>query len=158
MRQELPSRMRVKRGGRLVENDKARGRIRDREGARNLDHLLSADRQILNQIAWPHAVAGKDLVELVENEPPCPAPPAKALDRRMNDAGVFGHGQVRAERQLLKDAAQAQRSCSRRSPMRLFLAADDQPTAIRRDAAVEDVHQRRFAGAVVTDDAYAFAG
>ena len=42
--------------------------------------------------------------------------------------------------------------------MRLFLAADDQPTAIRRDAAVEDVHQRRFAGAVVTDDAYAFAG
>jgi len=42
--------------------------------------------------------------------------------------------------------------------MRLFLAADDQPTAIRRDAAVEDMHQRRFAGAIVTDDANAFAG
>ena len=37
--------------------------------------------------------------------------------------------------------------------MRLFLAADDEPTAIRRDAAVEDMHQRRLAGAVVTDDA-----
>src|ERR1700722_5399467 len=42
--------------------------------------------------------------------------------------------------------------------MRLFLAADDQPTAIRRDAAVEDVHQRRFAGAIVANDAYALAG
>jgi hypothetical protein len=42
--------------------------------------------------------------------------------------------------------------------MRLFLAADDEPTAIRRDAAVEDMHQRRFAGAIVTNDAYAFAG
>ena len=42
--------------------------------------------------------------------------------------------------------------------MRLFLATDDEPTAIRRDAAVEDMHQRRFAGAIVTNDAYAFAG
>ncbi len=42
--------------------------------------------------------------------------------------------------------------------MRLFLAADDEPTAIRRDAAVEDMHQRRLAGAVVTDDADALAG
>ena len=42
--------------------------------------------------------------------------------------------------------------------MRLFVAADDQPTAIRLDAPVEDMHQRRLAGAVVTDDADTFAG
>ena len=41
--------------------------------------------------------------------------------------------------------------------MRLFLAADDQPTPIRGDAAVKDMHQRRFAGAIVTDNAYALA-
>ena len=105
MREELPGRMRVERGGRLVENDEARGRVRDREGARDLDHLPSADRQVLNQIAWPHAVAGKNLVELIENEPPCPAPPAEALDRRVNDTGVLGDRQVRAERQFLEDAA-----------------------------------------------------
>ncbi len=97
--------MRVERGGRLVENDKARRRLRDREGARDFDHLLSADGQVLNQIAGPDAMAGKDLVKLVENEPPGPAPPAKALDRRVNDAGVFGDRQVRAKRQFLKDAA-----------------------------------------------------
>ena len=57
MGQELPGRMRVKRGGRLVENDEPRGRVRDREGARDLDHLLAADGQVLNQIARPHAVA-----------------------------------------------------------------------------------------------------
>ncbi len=150
--------MRVERGGRLVENDEARGRVRDREGARDLDHLLSADGQVLNQIAWPYAVAGKDLVELVENEPPCPAPPTEALDRRVNDARVFGDRQVRAERQFLKDAAKAERSCARRSPVRLFLAVDDEFAAIRRDAAVEDMHQRRLAGAVVADDADALAG
>ena len=97
--------MRVERGGRLVEKDEARGRIRDREGARDLDHLLAADGQVLNQVARSHAVAGKDLVELIENEPPRAAAPAKAADGGMNDAGVFGHGQVRAERQFLKDAA-----------------------------------------------------
>ena len=30
--------------------------------------------------------------------------------------------------------------------------------AIRRDAAVEDMHQRRLAGAIVTDDAHALTG
>src|SRR3984957_2054744 len=155
MRQELPSGMRVQRRRWFVENDEARLRIRDREGARDFDHLLSPDGQVLNQIAGPDPMTGKDLVQLVENEPPCPAAPAKALNRRVNDAGVFGHGQVRAKRQFLKDAAQAESACSRRTPMRLFLAADHEPAAIRRDAAVEDMHQRRLAGAVVTDAAAA---
>ena len=48
-------------------------------------------------------MTGKDLVQLVENEPPGLAPPTKALNRRVNDARVFGHGQVRAKRQFLKD-------------------------------------------------------
>src|ERR1700677_3858254 len=42
--------------------------------------------------------------------------------------------------------------------MRLFLAADDQPTPIRGDAAVEHMHEGRLAGAIVTNDANAFAG
>ena len=34
---------------------------------------------------------------------------------------------------------------------------DDQPTAIRNDAAVQDVHKRRLAGAVMAEDADALA-
>src|SRR5258708_453455 len=102
MRQELSSGVRVKRGGRLVQNNKPRGRVGHRESAGDFDHLLAPDGQILNQIAWSHAVPGKDLVELSENEPPRPAPPPEALNRWVNDARVFGDGQVRTERQFLE--------------------------------------------------------
>src|ERR1700722_1113298 len=158
MRQELLGRMRIERGCRFVEDDEPGWRVGHRESARDLDHLLAANGQILNQIAGPHTVARKDLIELVENEPARAAPPAEALDRRINETGVFGHRQVRAERKFLKDAAQPERSCSRRSPMRLILAVDDKFAAIRRAAAIEDMHERRFAGAIMTDDADTLAG
>src|ERR1700722_13581053 len=158
MCQQLCGRMRIQRGGRFVKNDEARSRVRDRESACNLDHLPSADGQVLNQIAWTHAVSRKNLVELIENEPPCPAPPAKAIDCRMKDARVFRDSQVWTERQFLKDAAQAERLCSRRSPVKLLRPSDDETATIRCDAAVEDVHQRRLARAIMADDANTLAG
>jgi hypothetical protein len=42
--------------------------------------------------------------------------------------------------------------------MRLILAIDDKFAAIWRNAAIEDMHERRLAGAIVTDDANALAG
>ena len=39
----------------------------------------------------------------------------------------------------------------------LLLARDDEPSAIRRSAAGQDMHQGRLAGAVMADDADAFA-
>ncbi len=75
----------------------------------------------------------------------------------MKHARVFGDRQVRAERQLLEDAAQAERLGARRRVGPLVLAGNDQPPAIGRNAPVQHMHQRRLAGAVMADDADAFA-
>ena len=75
----------------------------------------------------------------------------------MDDPGVLGHSQVRAKRELLVNRAQPERFGARRRMGALFLPGDDQPTAIRNDAAVQDVHKRRLAGAVMADDADALA-
>ena len=102
-------------------------------------------------------MAGKNLVELAEDEPAGPAPPAESADRRMDDPGVLGDRQIRAKRQLLVNRAQAERFGARRRIRALF-AGDHEPAAIRNDAAVQDVHQGRFARAIVSDDPDAFAG
>ncbi len=56
----------VERRGRLVEDDEAQRRIGDGEGAGDLDHLPARDREVADDVARGDAVAGKDLVELVE--------------------------------------------------------------------------------------------
>ena len=52
------------------------------EGARDLDHLAAADREALHEIAGRDAVAGKDLVELVEDQPAGALAPAEAAKAR----------------------------------------------------------------------------
>src|SRR5208337_469317 len=130
---------------------------RDRERPCDLDHLPPTDRKILHEIARADAVAGENLVELVEDEPSRPPPPAEAADGWMVDPRVLRDRQVRAKRQLLEDRAQSQRLGAGGRPAALLLAGDDEPSAVRRHAAVQDVHQRRLAGPVVADDADAFA-
>ena len=44
------------------------GVVGHREGARHLDHLAPADRQVADDVAGADAVAGKDLVELVDDQ------------------------------------------------------------------------------------------
>src|SRR5271165_4950862 len=78
--QKLPCGAGVERGGRLVEDDEASRRVGNGESARDLDHLPPADREVLRQIAGADAVAGKNLVELVEDEPPRAFAPAEAAD------------------------------------------------------------------------------
>ena len=106
--EKLAGGVRVERGGRLVEDDEASGIVGDGEGARHLDHLALADRQVADDRRGADAVAGEDLVELGEDQVAGAAPPAEAGERRVVDAGVLGHRQVGAERQLLEDAADAE--------------------------------------------------
>ena len=150
--------MRVERGGRLVEDDEAERLLGDGEGTGHLDHLALADRQVADDVAGADAVAGKDLVELGANELAGAPPPADAGERRMEDAGILGDGQVRAEREFLEDAADAELLRESHAGSSLLAAVDGDPAAVGAKRAGEDVHQRRLAGAVVADEPDAFAG
>ena len=130
-----------------------------REGARHLDHLAPADREVADDVAGLDAVAGEDRVELRRRSaPPARRAPAEAAQRRVADAGVLGDGEVRAERQLLEHAAYAERVRALHRVGGLGLAADRDRAAVGRGDAGEHVHQRRLAGAVVADEADALAG
>ena len=158
--EKLPGDMRVERGGRLVEDDERHRRIGDGEGAGDLDHLAAADREIADDVARRDAVARKDLVELVEDQPARALAPAQALQAGVEDAGILGDGQVGAERQLLEYAAHAVAlgdghvvvSRSGRSPCTLIAPR----SGAQRPG--QDMHERRLAGAVMADEADAFAG
>ena len=101
-------------------------------------------------------MAGKDLVETAADEPPRPPAPAEPADRRMDDPRILGDRQVRAKRQLLVDRAQPERLRPRSGIDPHLFAADHEAAVVGRDGPVQDMHQRRLAGAVVADDADAF--
>jgi hypothetical protein len=103
-------------------------------------------------------VAGEDLVELLGDQPGGAAPPAEAAQRRVVDACVLGNAQVRAERELLKDAADAELVRRRDRVMLADCALDLDATPIGRERACEHLHERRLAGAVVADEPDALAG
>ena len=153
----MPCGVLVERGRRLVENDKPRRLVADREGARDLHHLAPADRQALHEISGRDAVAGEDFVELVEDEPAGAPAPAEAADAGMKHARVLRHSEIGAERKLLKYAANAERLGLGRAIGLLFGAADDDAAGVGRDAADQHMHERRLAGAVVADDPDALA-
>ena len=72
---------------------------------------------------------------------------------------VLGDRQVRAERELLEDAAQAGGARARDAVAGRLVAVDEHgPPASGASAAVQHVDQRRLAGAVVADQADALAG
>ncbi len=80
--QQLAGRVRIERGGRLVEDDQSSGSCGHREGARHLDHLAPADGQVADDVGGRDAVARKDLVELGGDQLSRLAPPAEAAQRR----------------------------------------------------------------------------
>ena len=86
---------------------------------------------------WP----GKISSSLSRMSPPARAPPAETANRRMDDPRVLGDGQVRAQRELLEDAAQPERLGARGGIVRAALRR----RSTRRPrsgatAAVEDMH------------------
>src|ERR1019366_2994091 len=155
--EQLPGRVGVERRRRLVENDEVGRSVRDRESARDLDHLPPPDPQVLGEIGRRDAVTGKDLVELIDNEVARLATPVEAAQRRVKHARVLGHRQVWAERQLLEDTADAEVFSAAGGVTLLCDSRNDYPSFVRRRGAGQNVHQRRFPGAIVPYEADAFA-
>ena len=102
---------------------------------------------------WP----GKISSSLSRMRRPARLRQPKPRIERMKHPRVFGDRQIRAERQFLEHAAQAERLGAGGRIAALLLAGDRRAARVRRHAAVQDMHQCRLAGAVVADDADAFA-
>ena len=104
----------VQRRGRLVQDHQLDRRVGRGEGARDLDHLPPADRRGRRpaspaSMPWP----GKISSSLPRDQRARHGAASRSRERGMHDARVLGHGQVRAERQLLEDAAHAVRCAPR---------------------------------------------
>ena len=156
--EELPGDMRVERGGRLVEDDERQRRVGDREGARDLHHLPAADREVADDVARRDAVAGKISSSLSRISRPerCrqPKPCSPAWKTRAFSATVrFGQSE---------SSWKTQRMPWRCAPHHVVAAVRSSPphadrAAVGAQRPGEHMHQRRFAGAVVADEAEAFA-
>src|ERR1700736_6121333 len=132
--------------------------IGDGEGARHLDHLPLAERQVADDLARSDAVAGEDLVELAANQVTRLPPPADAGESGMEDAGVLRHRQIWAEREFLENATDAELLRDPDGIMTWLNAADGNPAAVRRKRSGKHVHEGRLARPVMADQADAFAG
>src|ERR1700674_5278084 len=132
--------------------------IGDGEGARHLDNLPLAERQVADDLARADAVAGKDLVELAPDQVAGLSPPAETGETGMKDAGVLRHRQIRAERELLENATDAELLRDADGIVARLTTGDGNPAAIRRKRSGEHVHPRRLARPVMADEPDAFAG
>ena len=84
----------------------------------------SRDRQVADRRIGIDAVAGKDRVEACGDHRARPAPPAAASQRSpVHQPRVLDDGQVGAERQFLKDAAQSARRAPRAMPIAATVCA-----------------------------------
>ena len=157
-RQQLACRVGVQGRGRFIEDDQRERVLGDGEGACHFHHLAPADRKVPNDGRCGDVVPGKDLVELCGNQRGRPAPPGHAAQRRVVDARVLCDAQVRAERELLEHAPDAELQGLRHRIVFLEGAADGDAPAVGRESAREHLHEGRLARPVVADQADALAG
>ncbi len=80
--------------GRLVEDDEPDGLIRDRERARDLDHLALRERQIADDVASRDPVTRKDGIKPADDQLARVAAPAQTAEVRVEDPGILGNRQV----------------------------------------------------------------
>ena len=123
------------------------------EGAGDLDLLALANGQVADGVARLQAVAGEHLVQRSGHQCPGPPPPARPAQVAERHAGVLGDGQVGAQGPFLEDAAQ--RGVAHAGGRRL--AQHLQRAGVRRHRPGQNAHQGGLAGAVVADQAQAFA-
>ena len=107
--QQLAGRVRVERRCRLVEDDQIERVLGHREGARHLDHLAPADRQVADNVRRPRC-RGRERSRRAwrrSARPPCGASRSRAATGWL--MRVFSATrQVGAERQFLEHAADAE--------------------------------------------------
>ena len=120
------------------------------ERLEDLDPLLGADRDVLDQRVGidRQAVAVRQLAHAgaggLEIEP---APPARLL----TEHDVLGHRHHRHEHEVLVDHPDPQRDRGRRRADLHLLPVDEDLALVGGVQAVQHRHQRRFAGAVLTE-------
>ena len=140
---------RRQRRGRLVKNDDAGAR---KQHARKLDKLLDADRQLAQHDLGIELEA--QLLELLaralgHGRPVDGAQPVDGLNTQID---VLGHRQLRHDAQFLMHHADA-------VPQRIAGGMEMHRLAVEQHLAIEagmdagdDLHQGRFAGAVLADE------
>ncbi|OPZ04735.1 MAG: hypothetical protein BWZ09_01587 [Alphaproteobacteria bacterium ADurb.BinA305] len=142
--EELAHRLRREHRGGLVHDQQARVL---EQAADDLDALALAHRQGVDVAARidRQAVALRDLDDA----------PRERVERRLAGQGqgdVFHHGQRLEQREVLEHHADAQAARMRRAGDRDLLALPEHAPAARPGDAVDDLHQRRLAGAVLAED------
>ena len=121
------------------------------EGDGDFHHLAFGDREIADMLTAVDAVAGEDLVQFARDDvTPAPAP-APAGKRLVHDTGVFDHGEVGAERKLLEDTPDAALAGGADAVAACWIFGIGNRAFMRRQPAIDDVDDRRFARSVVAD-------
>jgi len=154
--EQLPGGMRVERGGRLVEDDEVERLQGDGEGARD-STIWRLPRGRSRMISPVRCRGREDLVELAANELAGATPPSDAGQRRVEDAGILRHGQVRAEGKLLEDAADAELLGEADGIVALLLPGDGDAAAVGAERAGEHMHQASTCRPIMADEADALA-
>ena len=148
-REEMVRLGRGQDAGGLVEDQDVGAAIQCLE---DLDPLLAADGQLLDD------GVGVDVERMVALQPlqlgPHPGDAGKQQRRLLGaEHDVLDHGEVLDQHEMLVDHADAGRDGGVRIGDVHRLAADFDGAGIGLVEAVDDRHQRRLAGAVLTDDA-----
>ena len=135
--------------GRLVEDEDPRSAV---DRLQDLDALLLSERQLVDARAGIDAEA-QPLRELADASlrRPHVEDAADAADL-LPEHDILRHAEDRHEHEVLVDHPDAARDRVRRSLYRDRRAIDTDLALVRRDEAVEDVHQGRLAGAVLTEE------
>ena len=123
----------------------------DRERACDFDHLPFAYRQVAYHGIGCNPVPGKDFIEFVTDEPAGPPAPTPSRDGRVKDACILGNRKIGAERQFLEDATDSELLGKDDQVTLPRLSADNDLPAVCDKRARQDMHQRRFAGAVMAN-------
>ena len=134
--------------GRLVHDQKLR---RLQQAANDLDALAFADRKIGDERvrAQRQAVIGGNPFDGRSK------PVAHFL--RQGERDIFRHGQRIEQREVLEHHADAEAAGGGRIGNRARLALPAELARTRLQRAIDDLHQRRFAGAVFTEQGMDFA-
>src|SRR6202453_4986425 len=141
----------VERGCRLIEYDQPDRIDALRERSCHLDHLSLADREVADNVPALDAMTGKDLVELARNDRVRALQRSQATQRPVTETRIFSDGQIRTERELLKDAAHAELVGLSHRIVRDRLTLDQALPGVRSQGARHDMHQRGLARAIVPD-------
>ena len=155
----LAGRQLAQRGEQLVDlvgNEHGRGLVEDQDLGTAVEHLEDLDPLLLADTEVGHELVGIDLQPVAAAEGADPAAGGVSGEHRparlAAEHDVLPHREVVGEHEVLEDHADAVADRRRRGPEVLHLAVDEDRSLVGLMGAVQRLHQRRLAGAVLADD------